>query len=382
MAASGAIMSTIHFWLPEEPNAAVDSWNPDLEPQRFEDGVGRALIEPYRRFAAEGLAVSIGPEVVKGASLLVIAGKSVVRSRSNLRAALRAIGRTRGHFVLLRSDIPTSWRFPLRPLIEFVPSPSSVRRPWQRWVPELPQRGLRPRLPERRGRIRSVVFKGNPENVPRELLEGRWQKALEARGLEWWLDVPHEGGGQDQAWHDYREVDISLCLRHPSIWRDIGRKPAGKLIDAWVAGCIPIAGREPAYLDIGNPGRDVLFVDTVWESLDVIDTLDSDAQLLREIERHLAERAAEFAPAVVLAAWRDALLDAAASAPPKGVARVIARAKPLSARPLLRVEYAARASRAFSRRLVRLLLSPRRSFSRARKRFATGRRVRSTTKHL
>ncbi|MGZ4384191.1 MAG: hypothetical protein ACXVY3_06300 [Gaiellaceae bacterium] len=303
----------IHFWLPEHPGKTLDEWDPDADPRRFQMGVGIALIEPYRRFAMAGLPVSTGPTVPREADLLVVAAKSVIDSRERTAAALRAIAQARGRFVLLRTDIPTRWSFPLRPLIEFVPNISAVRQPWQRSIPEVPQAGLIARRPERRGRIESVAFKGNPENVPPELLDERWSAALAERGLTWWFDVPHDGGGPDQAWHDYSEVDVSLCLRHPR-WKDLGRKPPGKLINSWLGGAVPIAGHEPAFHDIGREGEDVFFADSLWESLAIMDSLVADPELLHQIEQNVEKRAAEFRPEAILAAWWEALQEAAALA--------------------------------------------------------------------
>jgi hypothetical protein len=306
-------VTLIHFWLPDHPGKALDEWDPDEDPRRFPYGVAIALIQPYRRFAMKGLPVSIGPVVPREADLLVVAAKSIVEAPGRLAAALSAIARARGRFVLLRTDLPTHWSFPLRPLIEFVPNPSAVRQPWQRTIPELPQPGLIPRRPERRGRIASVAFKGNPENVPPELVDPRWARALGERGLAWCLDVPQDGGSPDQAWHDFAEVDVLLCVRHLR-WSDVARKPPGKLINAWLAGSIPIAAREPAYVDIGREGQDVVFVDSVWDCLEVLDALRADPERIRAMEQAIARRATEYTPASMLDVWWQALLDAVALA--------------------------------------------------------------------
>jgi hypothetical protein len=305
----------IHFWLPSAP-AGLDAWDPDLEPALHASGVGHNLLELYVRLVRNGLPVTIGPEAVPGSRLVVIYSKSLYQSKSMLRQALRSVQQAGGAVALIRSDAPVSWRFPVRPLVEFMPTASMVRRPWQRWLPPLPQRGLRPRDAARRGRIRSVAFKGNPTNVPSALLSTEWRDALTARDLEWILDTPSRTDGSDQAWHDFTQVDAVLCVRHPDFGWDVRRKPATRLINAWLAGSIPLAECEPGYTELATEAADVFFIRTPFDSLDAIDRLNADSSLLRTVEQRIGERAAAFVPEVTLARWQEALVEAASSRRP------------------------------------------------------------------
>ena len=131
---------------------------------------------------------------------------------------------------------------------------------YQRWLPPLPQRGLVPRRPGRFGSIRSVAFKGNPENVPPDMKTESWTAALATRGISWWPDVPKNTDGSDQRWHDFAEVDAAICMRNPAKVLDIERKPATRLVNAWRAGCIPLAHPEPAYRELGTDETDLFFV--------------------------------------------------------------------------------------------------------------------------
>ncbi|MGZ4316173.1 MAG: glycosyltransferase [Gaiellaceae bacterium] len=299
----------IHFWLPETPPGFAD-WDPDLEPRRFADGVGHNVIELYRRLAVAGVDVSLGSDVAPGTRLLVLLAGRAARAR-HVRAALRAVQEARGRFVVIRSDSRGFDTFPIRPLVEYVPNAQAVVHPWQRWLPPLPQRGLRPREKNRYGRIARVAFKGFPENVPAELLEAEWREALGSRGITWWLDVPELADHSDQSWHDFSDVDLTLCLRNPALRLDIERKPATRLINSWVAGCVPVADPEPAYAEIGRDGQDVFFVDSVWSSLDVIDRLNSERDLLERVERAIRERGDEFSVERVLEMWRQSLVEVA-----------------------------------------------------------------------
>lgn len=210
--------------------------------------------------------------------------------------------------------------YPVRPIVEFVGNRSLITHPFQQWVPPLPQRGLQPRAPERRGRVRSLAFKGNPENVPDELKGSEWENALQAWGVEWLLDVPSRTDGQDQSWHDFSAVDAVLCVRRQDRTDELGSaKPPTRLVNAWVAGCVPLAAREPGYAEIGVNGADTLFVDSPRDALPLLDRLANDSDLVARLEAAIDVRGSEFAPARVLKAWRDALVTAAAEASRVGV---------------------------------------------------------------
>jgi hypothetical protein len=305
----------IHFWVPETPSG-IDSWDPDREPTLHASGAGHNLLELYVRLRRLGVPVTLGPQASAEARLLVVYSKSLHESRAALRVALRALQQADGRLALIRSDAPLSWKFPVRPLVEFMPTAALVRRPWQRWLPPLPQRGLLPRGAARRGRIRSVAFKGNPTNVPPVLRSPQWAEELGARGLEWFLDVPSRTDGPDQRWHDFASVDAVLCVRDPDVVWDVRGKPATRLINAWLAGSIPLAERERGYVELGVDEQDVFFIRTPFDGLEVIDRLNADGELLRRVERRIDERAAEFGPEAVLELWREALVQAAISGMP------------------------------------------------------------------
>ena len=149
-----------------------------------------------------------------------------------------------------------TFRLPIRPVLDCMPIQAAARRSHERWPPPLPQRGLIGRRAERFGRIRSVAFKGNPENVPPAMLSESWTAALASRGLSWWCDVPRRTDGSDQEWHDFTSVDAVVCMRNPLKRRDLARKPATRLINSWCAGSIPLADREPGYEELASDGRE------------------------------------------------------------------------------------------------------------------------------
>ncbi len=305
----------IHFWVPSTTASPADvlAWDPDREPGRYASGVGHNLLELGVRLQRGGLDVSLGEEVPRGARLLVVFPKSVYQ-RGRLQAVLRAGQRAGGRFAVVRSDTPLSWGFPVRPVVEFMPTRGAVRHRWQQWLPPLPQRGLEPRLEDRFGRIRSVAFKGYPENVPSVLGTPEWAEALASRGVEWLLDAAADADGAGQRWHDFAAVDAVLCVRAERTTENIERKPATRLINAWAAGCVPLAEPDPGYVELGTDGSDVFFIDSPFGALSVIDRLNADGDLLARVERRIRERAATFAAASILDQWREALVEAASPA--------------------------------------------------------------------
>lgn len=330
----------IHFWCPDALAAGVESWDPDAEPRRYASGVGHVLLELYARLLGAGARVELGESATRRPALVLVAAGLVRKHRSNLEASLRAVARARGRVILVRSDIPLAWRFPLEPTVELMPYRALAIAPYQRWLPPLPQRGLRPRPAGSIERIETVTIKCNPATLPDELRDETIAAALEAQGVRLWIDMPQQTDGSDQTWHDFSTVEAALCARSSMVgeaW--ITSKPATKLINAWAAGCIPLATREAAYVELGREGEDVCFVDDVNELPRVVAELNGDRAALSRLQRGSRRRQAEFAPAAVLTLWRNLLEDAAATAPPSRARTVRAVAAALTVGASRRAEH-------------------------------------------
>lgn len=301
----------ISFWVHEPPPPReFDSWDPDREPDRFASAVGHTILELAKRLESLGVSVRVGETRAIQESLLVFFLRDACSSAHALGGALRAVQDARGRFAVIRSDTPTDVRFPLRPVREFVPTHGMIREPWQRWVPPLTQRGLIPRASTRRGRIRTLALKGYKSNVPPLVRTREWTDALASRGIEWWLDMAESPEGAGQVWHDFRNVDAVLCAHHADNLHDPLRKPATKLLNAWAAGCVPLAERMPAYLELGRDGEDILFVEELRECCDVLDRLNANPELLASIERHVEARGREFSVEHTGRRWLEALVEA------------------------------------------------------------------------
>jgi glycosyltransferase involved in cell wall biosynthesis len=157
-------------------------------------------------------------------------------------------------------------------------------------IPPLSQRGLIARDPSRGDSISCVCLKSNPESAPEQLLDSDMRNRLAELGIELDVDSPRKVDGSDQRWHDFSRVDVAICARRDA--QSSIFKPATKLLNAWAAGVIPLAAREPAYLEIGTDRRDVIFFDDIEEIPDILRELQSDPELRQRLRAGVAEAAA------------------------------------------------------------------------------------------
>jgi hypothetical protein len=288
----------------------VADWDPDRDPGRHADAFGHAFLELFVRLHARGRAVTIGPNVTDGATVLVVMLEELATYdgevhegtvRRLARAALR-----HPSVVVVRADIPLAVSSPSFARCEVMPNRASIVDPrTQRWLPLLPQRGVVPRDPDRAGSIGTLAYKGYGFNVPSELRERSFLEALAECGVRVALDT------EPSRWPDFRTADVALCLRRfNDRWDDSRhlRKPATKLVNAWVAGAIPLVAPQAAYLELVRPGDDALVVESPDEVVDAVRRLTVDADLVDRLRAGGAERGQEFTADRVLDAW-EALFD-------------------------------------------------------------------------
>lgn len=304
----------IHFWLPEGVDADLLHWNPDTEPERYQTGIGHTIIELFRRLKGSGLNVTIGCEPMAGSH--VVLHLSSVYSWPNSSASPERLSQlydvlARGHDVtLIRGDVPLSFRVDLPRAIEVMPSMAAIDRPNQVWVPLLPQRGMVPRAAERYGAMKTIGIMANAENVPTQLLEPAFERALARCGVSWQPILRRRTGPdtwESAKWHDFSDLDAVVCLsRDP---RNVSplRKPATKLINAWVAGVVPLVQPQPSYLELASSGENAVVVASPEDVLRVVQHLTVDPEVLRRLEAGTLERGAEFSRDRVLAMWIDLL---------------------------------------------------------------------------
>jgi hypothetical protein len=297
----------VHFVTWTDPDA-VTEWDPDREPGRFVSGIGHHLLEPYARLRDRGWPVSVGLHPPRGTRTLAVSMNDLVswegyrRRRAAWTIDLLALRVPR--VVLVLGDHPLAARVPTFVRAVIVPNPSGAVDARTRWVPLPPQRGMVPRSPDRFGTVRSLALKTGTANVPDEVRDPEFVEALARLGVTFRLDE------RSPLWPDFSDVDLVLCTRRPRPGLDAddtARKPPTKLINAWVAGCVPLVAPERGFLDLVTPGEDAIVIDSPDDVIAAVGKLRDDPALLARLERGVAARGAEFAPDRVMAAWEREL---------------------------------------------------------------------------
>lgn len=159
-------MST-HFYVPRaDATSSVAAWDPDAEPLQHATGIGHAVIELFARCRDEGLDVTIGPRIPPDATTVVVLLGSLMRNRqaSIIWFYAQFLFRRRVRLILIRGDESLAARSLVKPDVEVVNAPAAAKDHLV-YIPLLPQRGILPRGPERKGRLRSVGIKAYRHNL-------------------------------------------------------------------------------------------------------------------------------------------------------------------------------------------------------------------------
>jgi hypothetical protein len=297
-------MAPAHFWTLADVSGLAE-WDPDRDPGMYADSTGHALFELYTRLKGRARPVTVGSSIPKHARVIVAAMPSMFDwHRSEVRpGALRRLSMSMHRdqsLLMIRCDIPLRVTAPRIVSCEVMPSSSSVRQETQVWVPLLPQRGLKVRDANRAGVIQAVAIKCYEHNVPPFVNDERYRRRLARLGLSLRVDT------QPTSWPDFAQVDVVLCIRRRDRRLDddeFSRKPATKLINAWMAGSIPIVGAERAYLDIVRPGIDGLVADSCVDVIAALERLVAERDLRERLQRGVRARSAEFTVDGLVAEW-------------------------------------------------------------------------------
>lgn len=297
----------IHFWT-NHPEAG-EPWNPDEEPLRHADAFGHAFLELYWRMKAEGMPVTIGPAVPRESTALVAILHELIGWHPSApaqpvallaREALRC--RPVPRIVVIRVDVPLQVAAPRIASLTIMPTRASVERDDQLALPMLPNRGLVPRDAARADQLRTVAIKAYSYNVP-SWVDARFHDALADLGFVLRIDTE-----QDGRWGDFRDVDVVLCTHDTANLTDERSKPPTKLVNAWVAGAIPVCGPFTAYRELGENGSDMLVCDgTAAGYLAALAQLRESPETVAVLRAGIARRAPEFAAAAVTAEFVDAI---------------------------------------------------------------------------
>ncbi|WP_147277302.1 glycosyltransferase family 1 protein [Rhodovulum sp. 12E13] len=299
----GGVISPVHFvctpdviW-PELKDGAV----PELSGQRLSDlsgGITNSWVQrTYYHLARAGLPVTLGTTTMPGKI-------NVVGVRDFGRRAARA-----DCFTLIpRGDAHSPM------LADFVILQNGVRGdgPRRLSIPHWPQPGILPRDSGRGVRIERLVYKGRRYNLSEEFRSQSFIDSLGALGVSLEVDGFDKLRGE-HSWNNYYNADLVLGVRDVTRY-DASKKPASKLINAWLAGTPALLGPEPAYRELRRSDLDYIEVFTPNDVLTAIERLQAEPNTYRRMVACGTDRAASYSEAALTRVWIDALAGPVAAA--------------------------------------------------------------------
>lgn len=308
-------MKMLHFWtLAVPPDLAT--WDPDAEPMRYPNGYGHAFLELYVRLRNEGYPVTIGPDIGT-ADVAVVALSEITKWRVSgsphtMLTLCRALFKTRPGLAIIRNDVHLFIRSPRSATLEVMPTRAAIVRSPQEWLPLLPQRGLIPRDRTRPGLVQTVGLKANVSNIP------DWVPALRDELQRINVTLRVDTASADFGWHDFASLDAVLCV-HPRDYDMDLRKPATKLINAWIAGAIPLCAPSPGYLELGTPDKDCILISTTKDAVAAVQAINADVGKAQTLFTASMRRGDDFRLEASLPEWFRLLV----SAPPASTAQIL-----------------------------------------------------------
>ena len=156
-----------------------------------------------------------------------------------------------------------------------------------------PQAGIVPR-DLARDTVKTVGFLGKLDGNLAGTEES-WRAAMAAQGLQFVVRPP-------EFWHDYSDIDIAIALRSFGNARH-SRKPANKMVNAWIAGVPFVGGSDSAFAQAGTAGMDHLLAHTLQEAASQVDRLRSDPALYDSLVEAGRRRATGFSTERLAAQW-------------------------------------------------------------------------------
>lgn len=260
------------------------------------------ILQTYLRLHRAGHAVAISGKVPDE-------GIVVVGPERSLRTTfLQQYGdQVRPDLVVLgiRADI---WRF-LFADAEVVQNGKYADERQSFFIPYWPQPGLLPRDPARKERIETIVYKGYTGNLHPDFLSQRWLRFLQEMQIRWVVDgIFSYDDRHAPAWHDYTAADLVLAVR-PDLCDPNGRKPASKLVNAWMAGVPALLGPEYAFREQRRSERDFIEVNALEDAMAGVRRLAAHPEKYRAMIDNGLQRAQAFTAERITERWAEVLFE-------------------------------------------------------------------------
>lgn len=302
----------IHFFANQEQDPGIEflSWDPDSTPNLFCDGYGHSSIELAKRLEKRSHTVTFGVLVPRHADIVIFFKQHLAQG---LRKSFRQIVIScMFPTVHIRSDLPRELPETIPCDVQVVPNLASIKEKNQVFLLHLPQRGLIKSGRSIHDPIQIVSVKSMPENLSCGLKELKENLRLLNPSVRLVLDVPHKENVNENSWHDFSGVDVSLIFRKITAneFSDT-RKPATRLINAWIAESIPFVQPLECYLELIEEGENAFVVNHLREVIEKIRHLNENPHLLKEIRLGVFNAAKQISSDEILNQWEKLIIDAA-----------------------------------------------------------------------
>jgi len=289
------------FFIPDRQQVSLfRDADPDRDWRLFNTGVHVWIGQTYLRLKQAGYPVSLSDSVPE-AGLVVAHADHVAQllRRRRWRAPLTVVA--------ARADRPrqpyADW--------EIVQNAAGADADKVFHIQHWPQPGLVPRNAARGNEVRTVAFKGTVGEMAPELAAPEWADALAHQGIEWRCDAVAWGGNTanyQTSWNDYSDIDLVVAMR-----RDLShlhvKKPASKLINAWLAGVPAILGPEQAYRELRRSPLDYIEAASPAEAAAAIARLAADTALYGAMVENARLRSAEVRAERCTQTWATLLFE-------------------------------------------------------------------------
>lgn len=165
------------------------------------------------------------------------------------------------------------------------------------FISHWPQPGLKPR-DDKRNSVTTLGYFGRMDSFPHELASEDFKEKLKEHGFSLKLAL--------NDWTNYQDVDVVLCFRKHHD-HTLLRKPASKLINAWLAGCVLICDDEPAINAIRESDLDYLVAHTTDDIIKIATMLKNQPDRYQQMIVHGRERLKAYSREAVAKEWIDLL---------------------------------------------------------------------------